>query len=107
MSLSQLIQQVLDPSNLPYIGLVTGTPPNNPWIARIGEQIIAGAVIGAITLYGMVQVLDAKFDMVQQQVRDIKQDNQRMEDRLNELTIQVYRSMNPHKFELPEVRDGN
>lgn len=92
MSLSQLFQNLTDPNNLPYLALMTGKTPSAPLLARIGEQIIAGSIVAGVTLYGMVQVLDAKLDGVKEDVAELKQLTKQNKDEIVNLKILYYRN---------------
>ena len=70
-------------SRVPYM-LSSGQKPPNMNTQRILEQIIGAAIIGAIVLYGTVQVLGAD-------IKGIQEDVKRIENRQNKLYNDIYR----------------
>lgn len=75
------------PSRVPFM-LNSGQKPPNMNIQRILEQIIAAAIIGAIVLYGTVQVLGAD-------IKSLQKDVQRIEKKQDKLYGDFYRPLVP------------
>lgn len=73
---------------IPFVGLaVQGVQhhQNNPAITRLMEA----AIIGAVTMYGAVQVIGAKVDALSTQVIELKQDQKKMQDTITQLRVAV------------------
>lgn len=74
-------------SCVPFM-LNSGQKPPKMNTQRILEQIIAAAIIGAIILYGTVQILGAD-------IKAIQRDMQRIEKKTDKLYADFYRPIAP------------
>lgn len=73
---------------IPFVGLaVQGAQQHagNPAITRLMEA----AIIGAVTMYGTVQVLSTEIKGLSIQVAELKQDQKKMQDTITQLRIAV------------------
>lgn len=73
---------------VPFIGLaVQGAQSHaaNPAVTRLAEA----AIIGAVTMYGTVQVIGTKVDVLQAQVHEVKTDQKKMQDTITSLRVAV------------------
>lgn len=72
---------------IPFIGLaVQGAQhQQNPAITRLLEA----AIIGAVTMYGTVQVIGAKVELLSIQVNELKADQKHMQETITQLRVAV------------------
>ena len=73
---------------IPFIGLAAQgmqQHAGNPVVTRLMEA----AIIGAIAMYGTVQVLSAEIKGLSVQVSELKQDQKKMQDTITQLRVAV------------------
>lgn len=73
---------------IPFVGLaVQGVQQHasNPAVTRLMEA----AIIGAVTMYGTVQVIGAKVEVLSAQVTELKADQKKMQDTITQLRVAV------------------
>ena len=82
---NDLIRSILH--HLPFISLMAGgPPPQNQFFVRL----IEAAIIGGVTTWGTVQVLDTDIAWLKQSVRHLEQ-------KVDTLQIEVYRQGRTHR----------
>jgi len=73
---------------VPFVGLaVQGAQhhSSSPAVTRLMEA----AIIGAVTMYGTVQVIGTKVDVLHIQVQELKADQKKMQDTITSLRVAV------------------